>query len=98
MSSAFKRVCQQSTDFHFPDIDVQLGKIQECALIRNVERSEADMNMSLCSTSSEEVISPPDSALGELAEVTSDSILIKNVILHTMLWVSARLYAHQEWQ
>ncbi len=65
-------MCQQSTDFHFPDIDIQLGKIQECALIGNVERNNTDMNVSVCSTSSEDVVSPPDSNMGKL--VLKDTI------------------------
>lgn len=63
--AAFTGVCHQSTDFHFPDIDVQLGKIQECALIRNVERADVEMNASLCSSSSEEVFTPHNASLDQ---------------------------------
>ena len=37
---AFASVCHQSTDFHFPDIDVQLSRTQEHALSANREREE----------------------------------------------------------
>jgi len=62
--AGFKKACLQSTDFHFPDIDVQLAKIQECALIGNAERADVDINVSVCSTSSEDVVTPPGSTHG----------------------------------
>lgn len=40
MKEAFASVCHQSTDFHFPDIDVQLSRTQEYALSANKEREE----------------------------------------------------------
>ena len=69
-------MCLQSTDFHFPDIDVQLAKIQECALTGNTERADVDMNVSICSTSSEDVVTTPtDSTLGQLCHLADYSTL-----------------------
>ena len=40
----FASVCQQSTDFHFPDLDTQLRVIQQHALRANAQRKQAERN------------------------------------------------------
>lgn len=56
--AAFANVCNQSTDFHFQDIDVQLSQIQECALIGNTERQEqSQLTESMSSQTSDSQLS-----------------------------------------
>ncbi len=51
------KVCHQSTDFHFPDVDVQMGQIQDYSVIGNRGRQERDLNASFESRSGESLVS-----------------------------------------
>ena len=51
-------MCQQSTDFHFPDLDTQLRVIQQHALRANAQRKQAERN----SNDGGKLIWPPGTA------------------------------------
>lgn len=61
-STEFAKACHLSTDFHFPDIDVQLSQIQERALIGIQERRDRLVTAaSLSSHTSDSFISRSES-------------------------------------
>lgn len=61
-STEFAKACHLSTDFHFPDIDVQLSQIQERALIGIQERRDCLVTAaSLSSHTSDSFISRSES-------------------------------------
>lgn len=59
-------MCHQSTDFHFPDIAVQLRRVQEFAQLANQEKKESKFTSSLSSQSSETVPIRSESPINDL--------------------------------
>ena len=45
-NAAFAKVCRESTEFHFEDIDVQLSRLQECVVLANREQKESKFQSS----------------------------------------------------
>ena len=83
---AFAKVCHQSTDFHFPDINVQLRQVQEFASTALRERKEHKFTeASLSSQNSESHLSSTsprsDESPCDVPE-RGRPLLCNNVIVH----------------